>query len=291
MQELSTQRKRADVISGENGPSHHWQQHARQWSLVKPPLRPCEADISIFRNWLSQSIHEPSSAEAVVLGVTPELCALGKTLRMKVVAVDNSPDMIRALWPDNVSPGSRAICGDWRDMPLPDRGTDVLMADGSFCLLSYPEDYDSVFAEAKRLLRPGGVFMVRCFTQLDLPESTEDVFTELRAGLIGNFHVLKWRLLMALQVNSATGIPVGRAWETLHHGYDDLAALARNFGWPIAEVRTIEAYRGVPTRYSFPTRAEFLSTARAAGFGATATIVPGYELGERCPSLLLRPCG
>ncbi len=74
-------------------------------------------------------------------------------------------------------------------------------------------------------------------------------------------------------------------------GGDDLAALARNFGWPIAEVRTIEAYRGVPTRYSFPTRAEFLSTARAAGFGATATIVPGYELGERCPSLLLRPCG
>ena len=52
-------------------------------------------------------------------------------------------------------------------------------------------------------------------------------------------------------------------------------------------VNTIHNYREVATRYSFPTLAE--ARALAGDFEIVATHVPAYELGERCPTLIMRP--
>ena len=51
---------------------------------------------------------------------------------------------------------------------------------------------------------------------------------------------------------------------------------------------TVEVYRGSPAVYSFPTLAE-LRAELAADFEELSCHVPGYELGERCPTLVLSP--
>ena len=51
---------------------------------------------------------------------------------------------------------------------------------------------------------------------------------------------------------------------------------------------TVRAYRGVDTRYTFPTRME----AREALLNAFSEIdchVPHYEMGDRCPTIVFQP--
>jgi hypothetical protein len=127
---------------------------------------------------------------------------------------------------------------------------------------------------------------VRCFAQPDRRESLEDVFAELVSGRIGNFHILKWRIAMALQTDAASGVAVGSVWSALNEAWPDLESLALHTGWPIEEVRTIGVYRGVSTRYSFPTLREYRDAFEAAGFEVMSVAVPSYELGDRCPTLV-----
>jgi hypothetical protein len=51
-------------------------------------------------------------------------------------------------------------------------------------------------------------------------------------------------------------------------------------------VRTIEAYRGLATRYSFPSLAELRAVIAEAGFSILEVVTPGYELGDRCPTIV-----
>ena len=53
-------------------------------------------------------------------------------------------------------------------------------------------------------------------------------------------------------------------------------------------IATIDAYRGAPACYSFPTLAE-LRAVLAGAFSEQACRMLDYELGERCPILLLAP--
>lgn len=54
-------------------------------------------------------------------------------------------------------------------------------------------------------------------------------------------------------------------------------------------VRTIEAYRGVKARYSFPALGQLRDLFVDADFSVADVLRPGYELGDRCPSLVLEP--
>ncbi len=269
--------------------SDHWRDHARQWELVRPPLRPCAEDVAITRravaDWLRiRGIGDPAT---LVLGVTPELCEPSITPGRGVLAVDHSFDMIRALWRGPSRRRDRAIRADWRSLPLAARSIDLVLADGSLTLLAYPTGYAEVLAELTRVMRAGGRCVIRCFAQLETPETTDSVFADLSTGAIGSFHVLKWRLAMALQADLESGVAVGSVWETLHARWDDLEVLAERSGWPIGEVRTIEAYRNVPARYTFPTVAEYQMLLARAEFRVLEVVSPSYELGDRCPTLIV----
>jgi hypothetical protein len=128
---------------------------------------------------------------------------------------------------------------------------------------------------------------VRCFVQLDEKETTDEVFADLSRGGIGNFHVLKWRLAMALQADAETGVPVASVRRAVYAVWDDPAYLAERFAWPLAHVQTIDAYRDVSTRYTFPTFAQVRDLVTAGGFSIVEVSTPSYELGERCPILTL----
>jgi SAM-dependent methyltransferase len=223
----------------------------------------------------------------LVLGVTPELCRLAMTGNSRVVAVDKSTEMIRANWLGFGRPQNEAICADWRQTPLAAGSVDIVLADGSLSMLPYPSGYLALLAELRRLLRPQGRFLTRCFAQRENRESIEEVWESLSRGSIGSFHVLKWRVAMALQPDARAGVAVGSVWEAIHSAWNDLDQLATRLVWPIEEVSTLEVYRNVDTRYTFPTVAQYRELFRKTGWSVLQTVVPSYELGERCPHFAL----
>ena len=78
-----------------------WSRHALQWSRVGPPLRPSPQDVAVASaavdGWRAATGRDDPTL--LLLGVTPELCALPLGPRSRVLAVDRSLEMIRGVWP------------------------------------------------------------------------------------------------------------------------------------------------------------------------------------------------
>ena len=268
-----------------------WRKHALQWSRVGPPLRPSPEDVAVAVDavdaWRETTGRDDPSL--LLLGVTPELCALPTGTRSRVVAVDRSLDMIRCVWPGRLRPADEALCGDWLRLPIESRSVDLVLSDGCLSTLPYPGGYADVCAELLRVLRGAGRCVARCFVLPGKPERVEDVLADLRAGRTGGFHAFKWRLAMALQRDPEAGVMLADVWDAFHEAEGDLASLALRCRWPLEAVRTIEAYHGVKARYSFPTLGQLRDLFVDAGFAVADVSRPGYELGDRCPSLVLEP--
>jgi SAM-dependent methyltransferase len=268
-----------------------WQKHALQWSRVGPPLRPAAEDVTVaceaLDGWRAATGRDDPTV--LLLGVTPELCALPTGPRSRVIAVDRSVDMIRSVWPGRLQPRDGALCGDWLRLPIAGKSVDLVLSDGCLSTLPYPRGYADVCAELLRVLRGGGRCVARCFVLPEEPERVEDVLADLSAGRTGGFHAFKWRLVMALQPDAESGVVLADVWDAFHEAEADLASLAGRCGWPLEAVRTIEAYRGVEARYSFPALGQLRDLFLDANFSVADVLWPGYELGDRCPSLVLVP--
>ncbi|MGH8671833.1 MAG: methyltransferase domain-containing protein [Burkholderiales bacterium] len=270
-----------------NKPNSHWNKHARQWQHIRPPLRPCREDIDILERAIAiwHRSRQSGSIRALLLGVTPEIATLCWLKRTDLLALDLSHAMLHNVWP-----GSRlaavAACADWARMPLADGSRDVVVGDGCYTLLGYPQGYREVTTEVRRVLSADGLFIMRFFVRPDQPEPLENVWFDLRAGCIGNFHILKWRLAMALHGSLEEGVRLADVWEAWSTSVPDHTALGESLHWPVEEIATIDAYRGVAARYTFPTLAEARATLSAA-FSEIGCHVPSYELGQRCPTLVM----
>jgi SAM-dependent methyltransferase len=255
----------------------HWPLHARQWALVGPPLRPCAEDVRAVASAIGS---RPPPSRALLLGVTPELASLAWPAGTSLVAADRSADMIGAIFPGPSERG-RAIQADWRALPFADGSFDVAVGDGCLSNLPYPDGYHGFAREVGRVLAPGGVLVLRLFAAPERAESLDDVARDLRDGRIGSFHALKWRLAMAVQPPDRN-VPVEEILRALDRVAPDRARLP----WPADVVGTIEAYRGSPLVYSFPTLAE-ARRAMSGHLAERAIVTPGYELGDRCPIVTL----
>ena len=91
------------------------------WRLLGEPLRPPAEVVQAFERELGLA-----DADAVMLGVTPELAYLGRTL----LAVDSSEQMVLNIWPGDRA-GRRAVVGDWVDLPVETASVDAILGDGS----------------------------------------------------------------------------------------------------------------------------------------------------------------
>lgn len=272
-----------------DGNRRNWVLASAQWSSVRPPLKPGPADIGFSEAWIQRRSAELGRApRAVLLGVTPELAGCAWPPGTRLRAIDISQAMIDSLWP---APGlpedAAAICADWRAMPLPDGDADLMVGDGCFALLPYPAEGRRFCAEARRVLAPGGLIVTRVFLRPDQSESLAEIQAELAAGRIGSVHVLKWRLAAAVQPSAAQGARLGdiyAAWGEIE------AAAATSLGrpgWSPDEVASLQRYRDNPACYIFHSRAEFEGLI-APDFELVEVYTGAYELGERCPSYVLR---
>ena len=257
----------------------HWSDIAKQWNRWASPLRPCPEDVEAIRLSL-----EPSGGRCLLLGVTAEFADLSRRL----VAIDNDAAMIGSLWPGNTA-GRNVVRGNWLDMPFMAGCFDFIIGDGSLTLLSYPLEYERVFAEASRVLNPGGKILIRLFASPEAAESCAKVCDHALRGRIAGFHAFKWRLAMAAAAEShSPNIRVVDVHSVFDRFLPDRKRLAKATGWSDEDIATIDLYRGSPARYSYPTLAQ-LRHVFAQRFNETGLRYGSYELAERCPILTLEP--
>lgn len=267
-----------------------WVAHARGWSLLGAPLRPSPEDVraalSAIRS-LSGGRAE-GGCRALLLGVTPELATMEWPAGTTLVAVDRSEAMLEAVFPRVGLPeGARAILGEWESLPVETGSVDVVIGDGCLSMLEFPQGARRLGAEVRRALSPGGLFVIRAFAAPEDREEMAAIEEDLRAGAIGSFHALKWRVAMALQASAEAGVVLDDVYTTMDKLRPILAGFAERPGFEPDVVGTIEAYRGSPVKYWFPS-VEELRGALSGSLVLERRIEKTYELGDRCPTLVFR---
>lgn len=194
--------------------------------------------------------------------------------------------MIQSVWTTD-TPRSMVVQGDWCHLPVAAGSVDTVMGDGCFTTMGFPEGYRQVLIAISHALKPGGIFSMRFFASPVVAEKTDKVFADLYAGAIGNFHIFKWRLAMSLLDRKTWNIPVERIWQSWHDAVAAPDDLARQLGWSPIAVRTIDVYRDSPAIYSFPALPALLEVLMEY-FDELGRFTPTYELGNRCPTIILR---
>lgn len=268
----------------------HWNKNAKHWDLIGSPLRPAPEDIRVLEQVVEQwhETNRVNALQAVLLGVTPEIALMHWPPDTRLVAVDRSQAMIDEIWPGE-RPGHTALCAEWLDLPLPDRSQDVVVGDGCFSALVNRSEYRAMVRAVRRVIRDNGLFLMRFFIRPQVQETVAAVVDDLWQGRIGNFHVFKWRLAMALHGSLDEGVRLADIWDAWRAAIPEPEQLASRLGWPLQVILTVEAYRGVETHYTFPTLTEARAAAMEA-FSEVECIVPGYEMGDRCPTIIFKPC-
>ena len=234
--------------------------------------------------WRWHESHAAASPSALLLGVTQEIARMRWPAGTRLVAADRSLAMIQSLWPGDAL-GYPAFCAEWNALPVRDRSHDIVIGDGAFNIMPDPDGHHALAAVIARILRPGGVMLMRVFLRPDHAEPAATAIEDLWQGRIGNFHVFKWRLAQSLQGDSSAGVRLADIWDAWRAAVPDPQRLAERLGWPLEVLATIDNYRDALARYTFPT----LSEVRALfdqRFVEQMCAFPSYELGERCPTLV-----
>jgi len=259
--------------------TNHWEHYHRHWNLLGAPLRPPAEAVGIVEREAATE-----DADVLLLGVTPELAGLGKTMR----AVDSSPSMISASWKAS-TPFREAVVGSWFDLPLASRSVDAVIGDGSLNVVGTSAERLSMLREMARVLRPDGRAAIRVFAGPSRREDVAAIKDDVHVGQIDGFHAFKWRIAMALAGPEPDyRIRVTEIRDAIEDLFPDRAELSAVTGWRLEEIGTIDAYKNSDAIYSFATAARLVH--EAEDFFEDVRLVPSgsYFFAERCPILVMR---
>ena len=258
--------------------------------MMGSPLLPATEDIRFVEaaaaRWREQHGRVP---RAVLLGVTPKLAHMDWPAGTSLTAADSSGHMAAALWPYNGAPHApRLVLADWRCLPFPQAGADIVVGDGSINCLRYPDSLRTCARSVSRILSADGLLVIRCYLQPDRQESPEAVIAQIYSDGPETIHQFKFRLLMALQANAVEGIAVRHVYDYwASHTSDQSRPISRS-GWGREAFELMALYRGIDTVHTFPTRDE-LHEVLDEFFIEVGVSIPSYYLGERCPTIVLKP--
>ncbi len=219
----------------------------------------------------------------LLLGVTPELADISRDL----TAVERSQATINRRWPGD-TPNRRAICADWKDVPLPARGFDICVGDGSLNVLSSQAEIAFMLDRLSTLLEPGGQIVIRLYLTPEAGETVDQVFRAASSGEVVSFSAFKFRLAMAMvSERGDPSIRVADIAEAFNRAVSDRMAFSRDTGISRAEIEVIDIYVGSTETYCFTTQSQLVATIppslRLVSFIDTGT----YELAERCPIAII----
>jgi arsenite methyltransferase len=144
----------------------------------------------------------------------------------RVIGLDMTPDMVKLAQRNTKKVGAWNVefrLGEMEDMPLPDQSVDAIISN---CVINLSPDKDAVFAEAFRVLRPGGRLSVSDIVlHGELPPSVHDridVWASCVAGALQESDYLaKLRAagFEGMEVLSRDFVKVSELpeWESLRH--------------------------------------------------------------------------
>jgi SAM-dependent methyltransferase len=263
-----------------------WKPLAEFWQRQPMPIRPAPEDTRLcedkIREWHAGGDGKPP--RVLVLGVTPETVLMRLPAGSRLLAVDFSTSMIRKVWPGNGRADLGVVCGEWSVMPVAAAACDVALADGIFTTCPYPAGYLAIVAELRRVLRPGGLFLVRVFSRKPAGDSVDAIFDDLCAGRCGSLDHFRWRLGVAMQNDITRGVRLGDVWDLWHERIPDPAPLLARLGWPGDAAIVFDQYRGSQARMNFASVDE-MRQVLSPGFRLVDCSYPDYELGDRIPTL------
>lgn len=263
--------------------SSHWNIHANQWNNIGIPLRPSSCDIQIVSSWIQEIMSVPSpSFNVLILGATPELAEISWPEHTNLFAVDANLTMMQSQLLQKKYPFKSVA--NWLQLPLPDSSINLVIGDGCYTMLAEKE-YDILSNEIVRVLHPEGHFFMRFFMRPEENESIELIQADFLAGKINNFHILKWRIAMALHNSLEQGVCLNDIWNTWNKYFK---CHTNYLSWPQQIINTIDAYKNSSTRYTFPSFHE-INLKLGHQFKQLEVRIPDYSLGERCPIFKLKP--
>lgn len=261
-----------------------WETHARQWQRVGVPLRPSEDDARLMMDLANPLLAHSMRPRVVVLGVTPEVVQLPWPDGVDLLALDQSAEMIARVWQSHPKIQSSVRQARWQETFLESHSVDLIVGDGSLNVLPSLEAYAELFVELVRVLRRGGGVIIRCFVRPDEKEAMGQVVKAALNGEIRSFHALKWRVAMTLSEAPDFSVPLSDIHAAFSAHFHDRRRLVEIACWEPEVIDTIDAYRGLDTRYTFPT----LGALRDAATGLLEMEAPRYgryELSARCPTV------
>jgi SAM-dependent methyltransferase len=265
-----------------------WVQHAQAWDHQTTPQRPHRDDTAVVERVAAELARDRAPLTVVMLGVTPETAACNWPAGTRLRAFDGSPEMLRQVWPaGRTPPGARAELGDWSMLPLDDNKADLVTADNSLCVVYWPEPVSRVLAEVRRVLRPGGRFVVRQPMLPERPETLDEILADLNAGRIGSPGALRARMWAILQRPGWQGMKSQELRDLWWRLFPDPKAIAQRFGWSpesFAMQRKI-----AETRRTICVTPAQLHEIIDPYFRLVEQVVGNYELAERFPNFVLEP--
>ena len=260
---------------------------ATAWDLYGPPLRPSVLDVETYQAAVDAFAARRPLKEALILGVTPELCGLNWPEGTHLRALDRSPEMIETVWPGNTE---MVIRGEWSTSGLPTAGIDLVFCDGGLHLLNYPTGQAALVAELTRIIAPGGEAVFRLFLPPLVTEAPDDFVSALKRGEIADMNTLKLRLAHALTRTSEEGVALTAIWHFLHQRVPDHAAFFQRLGWSSGQAATFDFYRDSQAIYHFAPLERVLAlfgTDRGMPFRVIDLTSPDQPMGEQCVHLRL----
>ena len=269
-------------MSGERA---HWPGIAQSWHLVGPPLRPSPEEIALFGRSVMRCAQGEQNVQALILGVTPELFLLRWPDATVIRALDTSAEMISTVWQ---GPKGSAVLGSWTAAPIADASQHVIVCDGGFGMLSYAHGQRALLDEVRRMLTPGGVFIVRLFAPAGLTGSLADISADLDAGSIASLDALKLRLWGALQSNPSTGVRPREVVARIEEMAGGLDHLVSDLGWSSDHVATLQLHRRSNAVYHLTDADGVNAMAESSGLEPLTVESAGSAFGNCCPVVSLR---
>ena len=242
---------------------------------------------AMITDW--QAVNRKQKTRVFICGVTPEIVTMEWPFPIELTGMDQAESMVRLVWPGDIPGTRRGLVGNWLESGIAPGSQDIVIGDGGFVFFGYPNAQRALLAEMRRVLSPSGLFVYRHYAQFEKQESFDEVLSAARSGSIGNFHAFKWRLAMALQSDSPSGVRHHDIWTAWTKAGIDPARLPQP-GWSERAVSTVELYRDKQARlYFFPTLREFRALLEGEFTNVEVRFPSSYELGERCPIIAARP--
>jgi SAM-dependent methyltransferase len=266
-----------------------WNATAKYWHL-RPPLAPSTDDIAWFERSVT-AFYEKRGRQpltALLLGLTPDVATMRWPADTALVVVDWSTEVFRHRWPERGFPQVAApVRGDWRELPVANESIDVALGDGCYTAFATPGEAAALNGEVARVLKPRGLFCIRCYTLPRRPTSTRALFDDLLAGRYANPALFRWLVVMAVHGNSRRGVVLADVWDEWQARFPEPAAQLRLLGWDEQSIQQIARYKDRPVRYSFHALAELQALATER-FTAVESEIPDIEHGECFPRLSMR---